>query len=97
MATQVMMEAEKHTAEGSIRYPGWGVGLAAFVGVMVSFAAIMPYTFSLFLEPLSKAFGSTQHRGTAPNCGIDDSSKLESASQVTLLSNSAFAPGRRRL
>lgn len=43
--------------ENSIRYPGWGVCLAAFVGVMVSFAAIMPYTFSLFIEPLSKAFG----------------------------------------
>ena len=51
------MEAKKHMSENSIRYPGWGVGLAAFVGVMVSFAAIMPYTFSLFLEPLSNAFG----------------------------------------
>src|ERR1700687_4664878 len=57
MASQVMMEAKEHTTEGSIRYPGWGVALAAFVGVMVSFAAIMPYTFSLFLEPLSRAFG----------------------------------------
>lgn len=51
------MEAKKHTTESSIRYRGWGVALAAFVGVMVSFAAIMPNTFRLFLEPLSKAFG----------------------------------------
>lgn len=43
--------------ENSIRYPGWGVCVAAFVGVMVSFAAIMPYTFSLFIEPLTGAFG----------------------------------------
>src|ERR1700722_9501923 len=53
----MMIESEQHSAESSTRYPGWGIGLAAFVGVMVSFAAIMPYTFSLFLDPLSKAFG----------------------------------------
>jgi MFS family permease len=43
--------------ENSIHYFGWGVCVAAFVGVMVSFAAIMPYTFSLFIEPLAKSFG----------------------------------------
>src|SRR5215469_6218919 len=43
--------------ENSIHYFGWGVCVAAFVGVMVSFAAIMPFTFSLFIEPLAKAFG----------------------------------------
>ncbi len=53
----MVIESERPAAESSIRYPGWGVCLAAFVGVMVSFAAIMPYTFSLFLEPLSNTFG----------------------------------------
>ena len=43
--------------EISIRYPGWGVLAAAFTGVMVSFAPIIPYTFSLFLDPLHAAFG----------------------------------------
>jgi predicted MFS family arabinose efflux permease len=43
--------------ESSIRYPGWGVLGAAFTGVMVSFAPIVPYTFSLFLDPLHAAFG----------------------------------------
>ncbi|HTF62951.1 MAG TPA: MFS transporter [Edaphobacter sp.] len=43
--------------ESSIRYPGWGVLAAAFTGVMVSFAPIVPYTFSLFLDPLHAAFG----------------------------------------
>src|ERR1700753_2652825 len=43
--------------ESSIRYSGWGVLAAAFVGVMVSFAPIVPYTFSLFLGPLHTAFG----------------------------------------
>jgi predicted MFS family arabinose efflux permease len=43
--------------ESSIRYPGWGVLAGAFTGVMVSFAPIVPYTFSLFLDPLHAAFG----------------------------------------
>lgn len=43
--------------ESSIRYTGWQVAAAAFVGVMVSFAPIVPYTFSLFLNPLHVAFG----------------------------------------
>ncbi|MBS1853616.1 MAG: MFS transporter [Acidobacteria bacterium] len=53
----VEVNASHSLGENSLGYPGWGVVLAAFVGVMVSFAAIMPYTFSLFLEPLSGAFG----------------------------------------
>jgi predicted MFS family arabinose efflux permease len=43
--------------ESSIRYPGWGVAAAAFVGVMTSFSPIVPYTFSLFLNPLHTEFG----------------------------------------
>src|SRR6476620_10960445 len=53
----VEVEVKTEITENSIRYPGWAVVLAAFVGVMVSFAAIMPYTFSLFIEPLATAFG----------------------------------------
>jgi predicted MFS family arabinose efflux permease len=43
--------------ESSIHYAGWGVLAAACLGVMVSFAPIIPYTFSLFLDPLKAAFG----------------------------------------
>jgi predicted MFS family arabinose efflux permease len=43
--------------ESSVQYTGWHVAAAAFVGVMVSFAPIVPYTFSLFLNPLHTAFG----------------------------------------
>ncbi len=43
--------------ESSIRYDGWRVAAAAFAGVMFSFAPIVPYTFSLFLNPLHGAFG----------------------------------------
>src|SRR5581483_7523554 len=53
------MNTNSHSVvqESSIRYPGWGVAAAAFVGVMTSFAPIVPYTFSLFLNPLHSAFG----------------------------------------
>jgi predicted MFS family arabinose efflux permease len=43
--------------ESSRHYVGWGVVAGAFTGVMVSFAPIVPYTFSLFLNPLHAAFG----------------------------------------
>lgn len=42
--------------ETSLAYPGWKVVLAGFFGVMVSFAAIVPYTFGLFLKPLTATF-----------------------------------------
>lgn len=47
----------QNSEEGSLHYAGWGVLAAAFAGVMVSFAPIVPYTFSLFLDPLHAAFG----------------------------------------
>jgi MFS family permease len=53
-----MQVARRHLhTEGSISYAGWKVVLAAFVGVMVSFAAMVPFTFSLFLVPIHDAFG----------------------------------------
>jgi MFS family permease len=80
MASQVMMATKNRKTEGSIRYAGWRVCLAAFVGVMVSFAAIMPYTFSLFLEPLSKAFG--WHREA-----------ISSAFGIAAITVAVFSPG----
>ncbi len=47
----------KANDESSIHYPGWSVATAAFAGVMTSFSPIVPYTFSLFLNPLHTAFG----------------------------------------
>jgi len=44
-------------SESRLDYAGWRVVLAGFFGVMVSFAAIIPYTFGLFLKPLSVSFG----------------------------------------
>jgi len=44
-------------SEASTSYPGWKVVLAGFFGVMGSFAAVVPYTFGVFLKPLSSEFG----------------------------------------
>jgi predicted MFS family arabinose efflux permease len=49
--------AQQAVNENSLHYAGWSVVAAAFAGVMVSFAPIVPYTFSLFLNPLHAAFG----------------------------------------
>ena len=49
--------AETRMDESQITYPGWKIVLAGFSGVMVSFAAIVPYTFGLFLKPLTASFG----------------------------------------
>ncbi len=43
--------------ESSPRYAGWKVVCAAFLGVMVGFAGMVPFTFSLFLDPLHASFG----------------------------------------
>jgi len=53
LSTETMPQIE----ESSLAYPGWKIVLAGFFGVMVSFAAIVPYTFGLFLKPLTAAFG----------------------------------------
>jgi len=51
-------QAETPTdSEASLSYPGWKIVLAGFFGVMVSFAAVVPYTFGLFLKPLTLEFG----------------------------------------
>ena len=46
-------------AEGSAHpfNPGWLVVLAAYFGVMVSFGSLLVFTFSVFLKPLTAAFG----------------------------------------
>jgi MFS family permease len=77
---QMTTQTTNQLTENSIRYPGWGVCVAAFVGVMVSFAAIMPYTFSLFIEPLSNAFG--WHREA-----------ISSAFGIAAITVAVFSPG----
>ena len=78
--SEVAIDSNNSMSEDSIRYPGWGVCMAAFVGVMVSFAAIMPYTFSLFIEPLAKNFG--WHREA-----------ISSAFGIAAITVAVFSPG----
>jgi predicted MFS family arabinose efflux permease len=42
--------------ENSLRYPGWRVAAAGGIGVFVSFASLLVYTFGIFLKPLSETF-----------------------------------------
>jgi MFS family permease len=48
---------DQGSSETDWKYPGWKIVLAGFFGVMVSFASIVPYTFGLFIKPLSLSFG----------------------------------------
>ena len=43
--------------ERSARYEGWRVAVASGVGVFVSFASLLVYTFGIFLKPLAEEFG----------------------------------------
>jgi MFS family permease len=66
--------------ESSLSFAGWKVVLAGFFGVMVSFAAVVPYTFGLFIKPLSVTFG--WHREA-----------MSAAFSVSALTLAAASPG----
>lgn len=57
MPKPTLQAFESQMEESKLAYPGWKIVLAGFFGVMVSFAAIVPYTFGLFLKPLTMSFG----------------------------------------
>jgi len=57
MPESAIRTVETPIEESQFAYPGWKVVLAGFFGVMVSFAAIVPYTFGLFIKPLAASFG----------------------------------------
>jgi MFS family permease len=57
MRSNSVAEAGNEVAESRLSYAGWKIVFAGFFGVMVSFAAVVPYTFGLFLKPLVAAFG----------------------------------------
>ncbi len=44
------------TEHGGLRYEGWRVAAASSVGVFVSFASLLVYTFGIFLKPLTEEF-----------------------------------------
>ncbi len=51
--------------ESRIEYEGWRVALASSVGVFVSFASLLVYTFGIFLKPIAEEFGWTREAVSA--------------------------------
>src|SRR5271154_4150212 len=45
------------SSESSWRYPGWRVVAVCHVGVLVGFATVFIYSFSLMMKPLQQEFG----------------------------------------
>lgn len=80
MPDPALKSAESLLDESHLAYPGWKIVLASFFGIMVSFAAIVPYTFGLFLKPLAASFG--WHR-EATSAGFS----------ITALTLAAASPG----
>jgi hypothetical protein len=42
--------------ERSPAYEGWRVAAASALGMLVSFASVLVYTFGIFLKPISETF-----------------------------------------
>ncbi len=45
------------TAESNWRYPGWRIVAVCHIGVLVGFATVFIYSFSLMVKPLQQEFG----------------------------------------
>jgi MFS family permease len=57
MPDPLVQTVDPQLEESQFTYQGWKIVIAGFFGVMVSFAAIVPYTFGLFIKPLAASFG----------------------------------------
>lgn len=57
MSAQSQVARPLAPGEHSIRYAGWRVTAAASACVLVSFASLFIYTFTIFLKPLAAEFG----------------------------------------
>jgi MFS family permease len=53
------------SVEGTLRYEGWRVAGASAVGVFVSFASLLVYTFGILLKPLTEEFGWSREQVSA--------------------------------
>jgi MFS family permease len=51
--------------EHNLRYEGWRVAAAGGVGVFVSFASVLVYTFGIFLKPLTEEFSWSREAASA--------------------------------
>jgi MFS family permease len=57
MASTHIANPPDRLTENSLRYPGWRVVLVCHVGVLVGFATVFIYSFSLMVKPLQREFG----------------------------------------
>src|SRR5262245_63945387 len=44
------------TSEHTLGYEGWRVATGAAIGMLVSFASVLVYTFGIFLKPIAETF-----------------------------------------
>ncbi len=44
-------------SESNWRYPGWRIVVVCHIGVLVGFATVFIYSFSLMVKPLQQEFG----------------------------------------
>ena len=79
-----MRSRERSTeAESALAYPGWRVVGASVFGVMLGYAVLVPYTFSLFIKPLAEAVNF-----------VDPQSGMDYLTAGTLLSKDVDANNR---
>jgi MFS family permease len=57
MHSPFLIRAIGTPSENSLRYPGWRVVLACHICILVGFAAVFIYSFSLMVKPLQHEFG----------------------------------------
>ena len=57
MALQAPIREVNTPSESSLRYPGWRIALASHICVLVGFAAVFIYSFTLMVEPMQHEFG----------------------------------------
>ena len=57
MAQPISSNSADSRPENSLRYEGWRVVLASHLGVLVGFATVFIYSFSLMVKPLQQEFG----------------------------------------
>jgi len=57
MQTQSIIHKVEEPSENSLRYSGWRIVLACHICVLVGFAAVFIYSFTLMVKPMQHEFG----------------------------------------
>src|SRR5271168_1595603 len=57
MQIQAPIREVAGASENTLRYPGWRIVLACHICVLVGFAAVFVYSFTLMVKPMQLEFG----------------------------------------